>query len=115
MTNYQRLSERIEAENNEYGPENQKWSQFVHDHKDYIIKRCRSVTTTPEGMLKYKYRPTEYVVDNEIKANCTWIFLLINDIRDPAEFNENINKLKLFTQDVVTDLFRTFSGSENAS
>lgn len=111
----QRLSERLNSLN-EFGPEDEGWAHFVRDHKKYILRNSTRQTYTPEELIKYKYRPQDFV---DMVCKCpigmTWIFLFINDIRDPADFNENCRKLYLINPATINELYQLHSTSANAA
>lgn len=115
MQTGQRLNERLDTIN-VYGPEDTEWYHFVRDHRRYLLRRCQTRVFTPETLVKYRYRPQEFVAEVcECPIGMTWIFLFINDLRDPADFNENCTKVKTFTQSLVSDLYQIYSTSANRS
>ena len=107
----QRLSERLVTKSYIFGPEDPVWEQFVRDHKRYIQKNSKKMKFIPENLVPYRYRPEDFVVDHEGDVPMTWIFLLINDIRDPAQFTETCTDLYVFTRETIRVLKRMFTES----
>lgn len=109
----QRLSERLDTVNR-LGQEDTSWYHFVRDHKKYLKRRAKIVRFAPEEIVKYRYRPQDFYVD---KCNgaypLTWIFLLVNDIRNPADFNENHTKFFIVSRDDIENIYNVYSTSEN--
>lgn len=104
----QRLSERLVTKSYIFGPEDPLWEQFVRDHKRYIQQNSRKMKFIPENLVPYRYRPEDFVVANEGDVSMTWIFLLINDIRDPAQFTETCTNLYVFNREVIRVLKRSY-------
>lgn len=114
----QRLAERIHESTiaDGYGPEDEVWHRFVRDHKAYLRSKATKKYYTPEQILKYKYRPEEFfVAETDGDYSMAWIFLFINDIREPAEFNESRNHFLMLNKRTITDLYNLFSGTANSS
>ena len=111
MQSGQRLSERLVTKSYIFGPEDPLWAQFVRDHKTYIKKQCQRMKFIPENLVPYRYRPEDFVVDHEGDVPMTWIFLFINDIRDPAQFTEACTELYIFNRDVIRVLKRMYTES----
>lgn len=113
METNQRLAERL-SENRQYGPEDVNWYYFVRDHKKWIKRKSKVHVFTPEELVKYRYRPTDFFVE-ECKgpSYMTWIFLFINDIREASEFNENRTKLTMISPSVIEELHQIYSVSAN--
>ena len=109
----QRLTERLDTIN-EYGPEDLDWGHFVRDHKKYLLRNSQLREFTPEELVKYRYRPQEFVSEVcECPIGATWIFLFINDIRDPSDFNETCTKVRMINLTLISDLHRIYSTSAN--
>ena len=111
----QRLSERMLSDASELGPEDLGWNQFVRDHKNYIKQLCRTRTFDKAVMVRYRYRPEEMYVANDGLKQATWIFLLVNDIRDPSEFTEQKCTWLFPPKLKLTELYSIHSGSANAA
>ena len=113
MQTGQRLSERLES----LGWSEQldeKWQAFVRDHRKYITRNSQKRNFIPEELIKYKYRPQDFVNDIcHCPIRMTWIFLHINDIRDPADFNENCRSLYCIDAEVINHLYELYSTSAN--
>ena len=109
----QRLSERL-SENRQYGPEDVSWYHFVRDHKRWILRNSKTKYFTSEELVKYRYRPRDFVVDVcKCPVFMTWIFLFINDIREASQFNETHTKLRIISSTVIEELHQVYSTSAN--
>lgn len=112
MEHNQSLDDRL-AELRQYGPDEPLWYRFVRDHKRYLKQKSAIRTFTPEELVKYRFRPMEFYVDKVGgKSYMTWIFLFVNDIRDPSEFNENHITLRIVNPDDIDRLYQIFSTSQ---
>lgn len=109
----QRLSERLESIF-DYGPDDEGWVRHVRDHKKYLKRNAPVSYFRPEELVKYRYRPQDFYVDKcSGKFSQTWIFLFVNDIRNPSDFNENCNKLFMVQPSQIEELYNVYSTSEN--
>ena len=109
----QRLSERLDSLK-DYGPDDPNWVAFIRDHKKYLKRNSPVTHFRPEELVKYRYRPQEFYVDKCYgKFSQTWVFLFVNDIRNPSDFNENCSKLYMVPHDKIEELFNIYSTSEN--
>lgn len=107
-----RLSDRLRSKTQSaYGPENTAWAQFVTDNKFYLRQKSKRIKTTMLDMVPYRYRPIEYYAEQHGDINQTWIFLLINDIRNLYDFNESVTSLWIPKPDDIRDLKRVFDSS----
>lgn len=92
-----------------FGSQNKYWVQFVNDHKRYIRQNSDIQTFNTYDLLRYRYRPEEFFKD---KASCssdtTWIYLLVNDIRSPEEFNTSITRLWMPTYSLIEQLRKSY-------
>lgn len=91
------------------------WVQFIRDHKQYILNKCTTKEVDVYYMLKYKYRPTHFMLDNNYQWQMTWIMMFINDIPNESYFNENITSLKMFEASLIIDLYRIYESSSESS
>jgi len=115
MESGQRLTERTTPAT-DYSADDIDWFHFITDHKHYIRRESVIETYTPEEMTKYRFRPMEYCNDKcFLPSSAAWIFLFINDIRDPTDFNENCTKLYKFDRRLLEHLYQVYSTSENRS
>lgn len=113
MQSGQRLSERLDSIN-DFGPEDILWAHFVFDHRKYITRNSQKRNFVPEELIKYKYRPQDFVEEIcHCPIRMTWIFLHVNDIRDPADFNENCRSLYIIDAGVINHLYELYSTSAN--
>ena len=111
MVTNQRLSERLTAVSEEYGPEDEIWKQFVRDHKKWLQMNSDLRTFTPEYMVQYRYRPEDFIQVYEADPSMCWIFLFINDIRSQADFNEAKTRYYVFGRDLIRQLKTAYVGS----
>ena len=86
-----RLSDRLKSMTKDnFGPEDPKWYQFIMDHKQYLLGRCKRVTHTVLELVPFRYKPDIYFVKKCMgKLTQTWIFLMLNDMRSATDFNES--------------------------
>ena len=109
MVQGQRLIDRMQGLH-QYDPDDLNWFHFVSDHKQYLKRNSRIYRYTPEELVQYRYRPWEFCVDKcRIPGYAAWIFLLVNDIRDPHDFNENHTKLYQFSSGTLEHLYQVYS------
>lgn len=113
MQTQQRLSERAVARSDQYGPEDPNWKQFILDHKKHLQSLCARKTYTPEQMVSYRYRPQQFVIDNEADLSMVWIFLFINDLRNPTEFNESRTTFYVFNRTHISEMHDLYAASES--
>lgn len=107
-----RLSDRLRGMmTSGYGPEDTAWAQFVADNKLFLRNRSKYVTVTMLNMVPYRYRPNEYYAAQAGDINQTWIFLMLNDIRNPSDFNESVTSLWIPSPDAIRDLKQKFDSS----
>lgn len=107
-----KLSDRLaKTANNSYGPEDQDWVQFVKDHISYLRENSPVKVFTTFDMVKYKYRPIEFFTDNRGDINQVWIFLMVNDLHDPSDFNESIKRLWVVDTDQIKKLRQRYESS----
>ena len=107
-----RLSDRLRSKmQSGYGPENVAWAQFITDNKFYLRQRSPRIKMTMLDMVPYKYRPHEFYASRHGDVNQTWIFLMINDIRNAQDFNESVTSLWVPDPDAIKDLKRQFDSS----
>ena len=110
-----RLSDRLRDKmQSKYGPENTAWAKFVADNKFYIRQKSQRIKMTMLDMVPYRYRPHEFYASKQGDLNQTWIFLLVNDIRNAQDFNESITSLWVPEPDLIRDLKREFDSSVSA-
>lgn len=110
----QSLSDRLKSLNH-YGPDNALWHKFVRDHKRLFKRKSKTRKFTPEELAKYRYRPMEFYTEVVGGHLCmAWIFLFVNDIRDPSMFNENNTSIILVDPSVIEHLYQVFSTSESS-
>lgn len=113
MVTNQRLSDRLSSVM-QMGPEDINWYHFILDHKEYLRRKSTYKEYTPEQLVKYRYRPNEFYTEEcKGEAYMAWIFLLVNEIRDPSEFNENNTRLYIPQATDITTLYSTYSVSVN--
>jgi len=109
----QRLTTRLN-ELQQMGPEDMNWYHFVRDHKKYLKRKSNIRVYTPEQLVKYRFRPGEFFADQcRGPMYMTWIFLLVNDIRDPSDFNENNTKITMVMPDAIQELYQLYSTSQS--
>ena len=113
MVENQRLSERILDSYGDFGPEDEGWSLFVRDHKQWLQKKSQKRKFTPEDIIHFKYRPSEFFVHHNGTLETTWIFLFINDLRDLADFNESRVDYLIPDMNDIRDLHDLYLSSEN--
>lgn len=107
-----KLSDRLKNRTDDkYGPQDPDWVQFVSDHKLYLREKSPSKTFTPLDLAPYKYRPDEFYSKNRGNINQTWIFLMVNDLRSPNDFNESIKRMWIVDPDVIVDLRKHYESS----
>lgn len=111
----QRLSERMMYDAEKMGPEDINWNQFVRDHKDHIKSLATTQTFDTATISRYRYRPEEFYVDHDGLKQITWIFLLINDIRDITEFTEQKTTFLMISKVKIRELYSVYSSSVHAS
>ena len=113
MEQGQRLSDRLESIK-QYEPDDINWFHFVTDHKQYIKDNSEIHRYTPEELVQYRYRPWEFCVDKcRLPGTAAWILMLVNDIRDPHDFNESHTKLYQFSGIFLSNLYQVYSRSSN--
>lgn len=108
MEENQRLSERMMDSNVPYGPKDPGWDQFVRDHKEWIKSQCTLKKFKPEELLQYRFMPAEFYVANEGVFTATWIFMLINGIASPMEFNESRTQWYLPPPSLIPELYSQY-------
>ena len=112
MVTNQSLSDRLSTLN-QYGPDDPLWYRFVRDHKRYLKKKAKKHPFIPEELVKYRYRPVEFYTEKVGgQSYMAWIFLFVNDIRDPSEFNENISTLLIVDPKDIDKLYQIYSTSQ---
>lgn len=111
MEQGQRLVERLSSLE-DYSPDDIGWYHFVRDHKQYLRRNSSIARYMPEDLVKYRYKPWEFVKDKmKVPGQAAWIFLFINDIRDPHDFNESHTKLRQFTKQTLDHMYQIYSTS----
>ena len=65
-----------------YGAEEPEWVQFIADHKLYIREKSPISYFTSLDLVRYRYRPIDFVRANNGDPTHTWIFMLVNDLHD---------------------------------
>jgi len=105
-----RLSTRILGRTRTgFGSQNLRWVQFVTDHKRYIRQNSDIQTFNTFDLLRYKYRPEEFFKDKAgCTSDCTWIYLMINDLRSPEEFNTSMTRLWMPSYSLIEQLRKAF-------
>ena len=115
MEENQRLSERMKNSNVPYGPSDPLWNQFVRDHKEWIKERCTLKRFKPEELLQYRFKPSDFYVDNEGMFPATWIFMLVNGIASPMEFNESRTQWYFPPPDLIPELYSQYVSCSRAA
>ena len=108
MEENQRLSERMSNAYPHYGPGDPKWNQFVRDHKEWIKSQCTLKKFKPEELLQYRFLPAEFYVSQEGVFPATWIFMLINGIASPMEFNESRTQWYIPPPTLIPELYSQY-------
>ena len=109
----QRLSERLESLKG-FEQDDHNCKKFVTDHKKYLKRLSPVGEWRPERLVKYRYRPHDfYMKECNGEYSMVWIFMLVNDIRDPAAFNESCNKIYLVPPEEISKLYNIYSTSAN--
>lgn len=99
-----------------YGAQNKRWVQFVSDHKRYIRQNSDIQEFTTFDLVRYKYRPEEFFKDKAgCTADCTWIYLMVNDMRSPEDLNMTVTRLWMPRFDLIQQLRRSFEQSAQIS
>lgn len=106
-----RLADRLVDKAGNIGPENESWKQFVLDHKKYLRSKCKKVSYVTEDLVRYRYRPIEFIEKHEADANMLWIFMLINDLRNTVEFNETRTSYFVFDRGMIRELYEVYESS----
>lgn len=115
MQEDQRLSTRIYKRFPNMGPENERWRQFVLDHKEYIRSKSKRRLFTPEELAPYRFRPESFWTEKGGGMfEATWIWMFVNDIREPTQFTESKTQYVMFDSTLVRQLFGLFSASANS-
>ena len=115
MQSGQRFVTRLETAN-KYSVDDEKWAAFVRDHKQYLIDNSTKQDFIPEGLVKYKFRPQDFVVEVcQCPVSMTWIFMFINDLRDPADFNESCKYFYIPNSGIISTLYSVCHSSVNYS
>lgn len=110
-----RLSDRLrEKMQSNYGQENVAWAKFATDNKFFLRQRSKRVKMRMLDMVPYKYRPHEYYAAQGGDVNQTWIFLMVNDIRNAQDFNESVTSLWIPSPDDIKELKREYDSSASA-
>lgn len=108
MEENQRLSERMKNTNAPYGPGDPKWDQFVRDHKEWIKKQCVLKRFKAEELLKYRFNPEAFFISQEGFAVSTWIFMMLNGIASPMEFNESRTQWYIPPPELIPELYSQY-------
>lgn len=82
-----------------YSPSEEKWFNFIQDHKEYLKSVSKTVYIDVNLMNSYKFRPKDFLSYLNIKYDVMWVILLINKILDPTEF---VNKDYILIPDEST-------------
>lgn len=107
-----RLSDRLRSKmQSGFGPENEDWKQFITDNKFFLRQKSKRIEVLMLDMVPYRYRPHEYYASHGGDLNQTWIFLMVNDIRNLPDFNESITSLWIPSPDTIKELKRVFDSS----
>lgn len=107
-----RLSDRLRTKmNSGYGPEDTAWLQYMTDNKFFLRQKSKRVEVTMLDMVKYRYRPNEFYASHGGDLCQTWIFLMINDIRNLSDFNESVTSLWIPDPDTIRSMKRSFDSS----
>ena len=91
-----------------YGAGDPLWNQFVRDHKEWLKKQCTLKKFRPEELLQYRYLPAEFFVSQEGQFPATWIFMLVNGIASPMEFNESRTQWYIPPPDIIAELYSQY-------
>ena len=107
-----KLSDRIKDKaSNSFGPEDPDWYQYILDHKLYLREQSAVKSFTLLDLVKYRYRPEEFFASTGGDINQTWIFLLVNDLRSPADFTEALTKLWIVRHETIEALRRRYEST----
>lgn len=107
-----RLSARLTNQvDDRFGPEDQDWVQFLSDHKLYLREHSPYRAFTTLELVPYRYRPDEFYKKQRGSISQTWIFLAVNDLRSPTDFNESISHLWIVDPDLIRKLRRQYESS----
>lgn len=90
-----------------YSSEDFEWVQFVRDHYYLIKKHSTKVELNPFQHHSYKYRLTDFCVENNIPRGMEWIVLLLNQLGSAKDFS---NLVVMLIPDVeqIKELRETF-------
>ena len=112
-----RLSARLlDKASNKFGPEDPKWYQFVMDHKQYLLDKATKVEHTVLELVPFRYKPDIYYVrKHRGELTQTWIFCMLNDIRNVTEFNESRQVLLVPDPKDITTLRAKFDSAQGSS
>jgi hypothetical protein len=111
-----RLSDRLRDKmKDNFGPEDPKWYQFIMDHKQYLLDRSKRVTHTVLELVPFRYKPDIYFVKKCMgKLTQTWIFCMLNDMRDETDFNESRQTFLVPDVKDIEKLRATFDAAQTA-
>jgi hypothetical protein len=95
-----------------YSSEDLGWVQFVRDHYYYIKRSCAKVELNPFRHNAFKYRLTDFCIDNNIPMGMEWIVLFVNQLGSEKDF-ANLSLMLLPDVEVIKKLRTTYDSIES--
>lgn len=102
------LTSRIPPLQNKFGNHDQKWVQYVRDHRQFLLKASVARTITSEDMFIYQYRLADYLRKLHQDPSSTWIVMYLNQIDSDVNF---MNLTSILVPD-ITELSNMYAQYE---
>ena len=104
------LAEDFASMNNKINDQDTAWRHFLKDFKSNILATAKQVQLTPFQQRIYKYRLRDYLRENNLPVDLTWIIIWLNQMETELNF---FKKASLIIPDyqTIVKIRNMFDGS----
>lgn len=86
-----------------YKADDEKWVQFILDHKKYLIDNSRVVSININTMNTYRYKPYLFLSSKKVDFGLMWIVCFLNGFNDFHKF-DNLSFIYIPDNDLIYNL-----------
>lgn len=92
-----------------------EWVQFIKDHFYHIKQRSTLVELDPFKHNSLKYRMSDFLMENNIPTEMSWIVLFINQLGSDSDFHDITTMLIPDVTDIkhLREVFDTIKSHKN--
>jgi hypothetical protein len=88
------LSDRLRAQEEEYGNHDKQWRDFIYDHKGYLLHRAEQVDIDPSTAYFNRTQLRLLMKQLGLPITFDWIVIILNQLGDTDNYRY-IRELKI--------------------